>query len=255
MRRRNFLGLVAVAGTLEACARAPNAEPGELTLRWAEEFDQDLSPKVWSRARGTQRHPYNDPVNPELDNASFSPDHATVSDGFLRIRWDRTPSVHDQETFPYTTGIATTAPGFSFKYGFLEARVLVPNGAGLWPAIWLLPLPVNTWPPEIDLVEWEGQPDGTINARFNVHWNDRGKHGQIPGWPTYGTDLGGEWHTYGMHWERSRITVYLDGAVAYEYAGDGIPREKMYIVISGGIVKGANPEPGEMLVDYVRVWQ
>ncbi|MDO5499215.1 MAG: glycoside hydrolase family 16 protein, partial [Propionibacteriaceae bacterium] len=213
------------------------------------------APGTWSKARGTARHPYNEPINPELDNASFHPDYTTVADGSLRIRWDRTPNTYYDRIYEYTTGIATTAPGFAFKYGFVEARVKVPNGPGLWRALWLLPLPVNTWPPEIDIAEWIGQEDGTVNVKFNLHWRSLGQHRQIQDWPTYATDVGGDWHIYGMHWEKDRITVYFDGSVVYEYEGPGIPREEMYLVISGGVVRGAYPEPGEMLIDYVRVWQ
>jgi len=37
--------------------------------------------------------------------------------------------------------IATTATGFSFRYGLIEARIWLPSAAGIAPAFWLLPAP------------------------------------------------------------------------------------------------------------------
>ena len=39
------------------------------------------------------------------------------------------------------------------------------------------------------------------------------------------------------------------------YTGAGIPAVPMYIVFSAGVLKGQRPGAGNMLVDYVRVWQ
>lgn len=261
MRRRTFLGAAAAAGAAGAAlGPTPTAAAAErsegLQLVWGEDFSRDLNPAVWSKRRGSVRYPYDSPFNPHLENASFDPDHAWVEDGHLKIRWEQTPSRANGVSYPYTTGLATTAPGYSFRYGYFETRILVPNGVGLWPAVWLLPTPVDTrWPPEMDIAEFEGRLDGTVDVHFNLHWREGGRLRQIHGYPRYGTNIGGGWHTYGMRWEQSRVAVYLDGRKAYEYQGPGIPQDNMYLIISGAINRPHYPPAGTMLVDYVGVWQ
>ena len=51
------------------------------------------------------------------------------------------------------------------------------------------------------------------------------------------------------------MTMLLDGKPVYRYTGEGIPAQAMYIVLSTGVDKGKKPVAGNMLVDYVRVWQ
>ena len=52
----------------------------------------------------------------------------------------------------YNSGIITTEKSFNFEYGLVEVSAKLPAGAGLWPAIWLLPTSLG-WPPEIDNME------------------------------------------------------------------------------------------------------
>jgi hypothetical protein len=68
---------------------------------------------------------------------------------------------------------------FGFKYGRLEVTAILPEGHGLWPAIWTTA--VDSWPPEIDLVE--GYSENRSNygnwlipgfrLQTNVHYRDK----------------------------------------------------------------------------------
>jgi hypothetical protein len=67
---------------------------------------------------------------------------------------------------------------FGFKYGKLEVTAILPEGHGLWPAIWTTA--VDSWPPEIDILEGysENRKDygkwiiPGIRLQSNVHYRD-----------------------------------------------------------------------------------
>ena len=87
-----------------------------------------------------------------MDDSAFDAGYTTVSNGVLRIHWKAAPITVKGATYPYTTGVATTATGFNFRYGVIEARIWLPRISGIAPTFWLLPTPVDSiWPPEIDI--------------------------------------------------------------------------------------------------------
>ncbi|MDO5287928.1 MAG: glycoside hydrolase family 16 protein [Actinomycetia bacterium] len=229
---------------------------GSWRLVYADEFNgSSLDPAVWMKLRGLGEG-YRWPYNVDIDGSAFDPGYTSVENGSLRVRWAPEPITDGGVRFPYTAGVATTATGFSFQHGVIEARIWLPRAAGITPAFWLLPTPVDsTWPPEVDIAEFSTTSQGRVDAHFNIHYRQGSELGQIPGFPTYGKDLGGSWHTYTLDWRPNSMTMLLDGKVAYRYTGPGIPQQPMYILFSGGVQRGAQPGPGHMLVDYVRVWQ
>lgn len=70
---------------------------------------------------------------------------------------------------PFSVGLITSKK--SFGYGFYEFVVKLPNGAGLWPAVWLTC--DVTWPPEIDINESYSDENGDYrnNLQSNFHFN------------------------------------------------------------------------------------
>ena len=47
----------------------------------------------------------------------------------------------------------------AWTYGKIEVRAKLPQGQGIWPAIWMLPVDMKQWPDdgEIDIMEQESQ--------------------------------------------------------------------------------------------------
>ena len=80
-------------------------------------------------------------------------------------------------------------------YGYIEARIRVPEGRGLWPAFWMLSADYG-WPPEIDIMEILGHDTSTTH--MNLHWNDAGNHQQAGSSFSNGMPLSGGWHTFAV---------------------------------------------------------
>lgn len=243
----------------------PPAPNTTWTLQFRDEFDTGtLNTSVWVPLRGAPGGTYNSPVNPSGDDHAYAPNRVTVTNGMMRLAWDRTPITSYGVTYPYTAGYASTAAGLTVNAGcFIESRVQIgPANAGLWPALWLLPYPVNQWPPEVDIAEWvtSDTPDGLYHPHFNVHWQDSGGVNRQAYWQSYGPSgtnyLGSGWHTYGLLWRSNLMQVYLDGVAGPSYTGPGLGYlGDMYVVFSTGVMKGNTPANGSMDVDYLRVWR
>ena len=70
------------------------------------------------------------------------------------------------------SGKLTTAGKHSFKHGYIEARIRLPHGRGLWPAFWMMPEGQHDgWPleGEIDILEWTGH-EPSPDYRCNSLW-------------------------------------------------------------------------------------
>ncbi len=94
---------------------------------------------------------------PVLFQQRYSSSQVSMRDGRLRIEAVRQPtSSPDVNRFPYLSGRVES--NFAFTYGRVEASIRLPKGAGLWPALWLLPTTGTCWPldGEIDIAESQG---------------------------------------------------------------------------------------------------
>jgi hypothetical protein len=140
---------------------------------------------------------------------------------------------------PYNSGIITTQKTFAAKYGLFQVSARMPAGAGLWPAIWLLPVDLS-WPPEIDMME--GLQDRTNEIHVGANTKIDGKLTGKGDW-VYVGDTTGAFHMYGVDWEPDRVTWYFDGNTIYSedtFPGTDKP---MYLLINLA-VGGAGSWPG-----------
>ncbi|MBX9718795.1 MAG: family 16 glycosylhydrolase, partial [Microbacteriaceae bacterium] len=74
-------------------------------------------------------------------------------------------------------------------------------------------------------------------------------------------DFSKKFHKLLGYWTKDKITCFVDGKKVYE-SSKGVPHEKMYVILNlavGGDWPGMPDKntkfPGEMLVDYVRVYE
>src|SRR4029453_13191211 len=130
------------------------------------------------------------------------------------------------------------SPTFSSLYGYLEVRVRLPAGAGLWPAVWMMPASYHDDNGELDVVELFG--DGAEPV-FALHRRGRDENQE---WD--GPDLSRDFHTYGVDWQADHVAWYVDGVERARTTRPAlISPEPMYPVLNlavGGKVAGAPNE-------------
>jgi len=275
------------SSTVTTQAFSPNIPSG--TLVWSDEFSNSTgtpaqpNPAIWTYDTGNGGF-----GNQELETycawGSSTPPCSTTSPSEYVGTYPGTDGVlyivaQQPSAGVYTSARLKTQGLFSFQYGRLEFRALVPEAQGFWPANWLLGNNIITvnWPAcgEMDVLE-------RINAAASPDWNSGSIHGT--GF-TGGTGLGtkyyfpsgetaAQWHTYDMIWSPGSVQYYIDnptniyaaftpsslnslpGAVWPFDAG-----QSSFIILNlaiGGDWPGppdsSTPFPSQMLVDYVRIY-
>lgn len=115
----------------------------------------------------------------------------------------------DGQKFDFISGRVNTKSKFEFKYGTAEARIKVTDGAGLWPAWWMLGN--GLWPEtgELDIMEYVGEKDWASAA---VH--GPGYSGETPFvnrlYFNKDNDVT-QWHVYALDWTPDSLTFKYDG--------------------------------------------
>lgn len=189
-------------------------------------------------------------TNDELE--WYQRSQVSVRDGALRLTAEPGAVDAHGRHFPYVSGMVSSGPSVAFTYGRVEARFRVPRGAGLWPAIWMLPASQEALP-EIDLVEVRGaRPD---LPAMTFHEADGGRRRR----EVRTADLSEGWHTVTLDWAPGRLAWAIDGTVHLVVTGDEVPDEPMYLVANlavggdGGRPTAATPFPATFLVDHLTV--
>lgn len=187
-------------------------------------------------------------------HGSLGLDPFRAHNGYLDILAEPTPRplVTRLEGHPYISGVITTQPTFSQRYGYFEIRAKLPSGKGLWPAFWLLPEDMS-WPPEIDVFESVGDASKIYST---VHSNLR------PSADISAKVRPNMFHTYAVAWDKSRTAFFVDGR---EIGGQATPpdlNKPMFMIANlavGGTWPG-NPDgttafPAKLTIDYIRAYR
>jgi beta-glucanase (GH16 family) len=254
------------------------AQEAKWELVWSDEFDYTGLPDAtkWDYEVGFVR-------NRELQYYTKArQENARVEDGNLVIearceafpnpgydaaskRWQK--SRKDAE---YTAASLITLNKASWQYGRIEVRAKLPEGKGVWPAIWMMGTDRTKvgWPRcgEIDIMEFVGKAPNLVHG--TVHFpNAEGKHrssgGKLKTVAPYD-----DFHVYAIEWSKERIDFYFDTKKYFSFdldkanVGEGNPfRKPFYLLINfavGGSWGGpVDPAvfPSKYLIDYVRVYR
>jgi len=174
----------------------------------------------------------------------------------------------------FTSAKIRTKGKGDWTYGRIEVRAKLPNGKGIWPAIWMMPTDnhYGNWPNsgEIDMVELVGNEPNRVHG--TLHYGDRQKR-QMQKGDSYHLKTGtfaDDFHVFGLEWEKGKISWSVDGVV-YQTQSDWHTRDAefpapfdqrfhlIFNVAVGGSWPG-NPDgktefPCAMVVDWVKVYQ
>ena len=238
------------------------------TLVWSDEFDYSGLPdaKKWSfdvdgNTSGWGNNEAQFYTKDRIQNAE-------VKDGYLTI----TAIKEDFQHKKYTSARLVTKSKGDWLYGRIEVKAKLPDGRGMWPAIWMLPTDwaYGGWPAsgEIDIMENVGYDPFVIVASAHTqsynHVQRTQKNDKVT-IPDCYTNL----HLYALEWEANEYRVFVDDRLCFTFKNEGIgykvwPFDKRFhlllnIAVGGnwGGAKGIDDTifPRSMVVDYVRVYQ
>ena len=188
----------------------------------------------------------------------------------------------------FTSGFVETKGKKSWTYGYIEARIKMPNNKSTWPGFWMSPdkPTYGSWPRsgEIDIVETKGS--NLDYAAADAHWGLSAynkKHAQGKDLPAGFKDTT-QWHTYGVKWTEGKLEYYIDGVKFHTVNGFDQPNAanapygpfdqpfflRLNLAIGGDYIDGKGSKwsnaynalakypksfPATMSIDYVRVYE
>lgn len=236
-----------------------------MTLVWQDEFEgNSLNTDYWTHETGTGSGGWG---NNELQY--YRSENTSVTDGYMTI----TAKDESFSGSDYTSSRIITKGKKSFKYGRVDIRALLPEGQGLWPALWMLGSNFGSvgWPTcgEIDIMEMVGGSGREKTVHGTLHWDNNGTHActcDKPGYSLSSGTFANKFHVFSMVWTPTKITWYADDVKFNEI--DITPADLsefhneyffIFNVAVGGNWPGAPNSstvfPQKMIVDYVRVFQ
>ncbi len=233
---------------------------------WSDEFNKNGSPdkNVWSYDVGGDGW-----GNQELQFYTLErQENARVENGNLVIEIRK----EDYQNKEYTSARLKTLGRGDWKYGKIEVNAKIPQGKGIWSAIWLLPSDnqYGNWPKsgEIDVMENVGYDPNTIYTTIHTENYNHNKGNQIGSEKTVENPFD-DFHVYGLEWYEDSLIFLLDNEPTFtieknsENPADWPFDQKFHLILNiafGGSWGGSQGIdnsifPQKMLVDYVRVYK
>ncbi|MBK6363049.1 MAG: family 16 glycosylhydrolase [Saprospiraceae bacterium] len=232
-------------------------------LAWADEFDSTaLNPNNWVYETGAGGW-----GNDELQH--YREENVSLTEGKLVI----TAKQQKFGSSNYTSSRIKTQGKKSFKFGRIDIRAALPEGKGLWPALWMLGTNITSvgWPNcgEIDIMELTGDLPNRVlgTVHFGQSFAERQKSSNSK-YLSGNNNFQDEFHVFSLIWKENLIEFYVDdekyhtitpantGAVPYPF------NKNFFFIMNvavGGNLPGSpdasTPFPQSMIVDYIRVFQ
>lgn len=281
LRSRSFFPLLLASSTLAvglADNRAPDPSPSGWKLVWSDEFNgpagQPPNPAHWTHEIGDGTANGNPGWgNNELESYTDRLDNAaTDGAGHLAITAARADGSLSCYYGPcqYTSARLISRDKAEFAYGRIEARICVPQGAGMWPAFWSLGTNIGEvgWPQagEIDFMEFVGRQPNKISG--SIHGPGYSGGHSVTGTHDFGTAVYDGDHVFAVEWQPNRIDWFVDGIRFHSATPASVAPNQwvfnhpFFVILNlaiggnfGGPVGAETVFPQSMLVDYVRVYR
>jgi beta-glucanase (GH16 family) len=233
-------------------------------LAWADEFNgTSINTTNWTHEIGGGGW-----GNNELEYYTDRAENSYISDGALVIEARK-------ENFngaPYTSARMITKDKRTFTHGRVDVRAILPEGQGIWPAIWMLGNNISTvgWPAcgEIDIMELVGNDPSTVHG--TAHWGAQGQGFSFSKGEDYklsgGAKFSDEYHVFSILWKFGEIEWLVDDNPFFKLTISDVngnyPFDQDFFFILNVAVGGnwpGNPDsstsfPQRMVVDYVRIF-
>ncbi|GAA4050794.1 hypothetical protein GCM10022409_41930 [Hymenobacter glaciei] len=207
--------------------------------------------------------------NNELEYYTTSAENSYINNGNLVIEAKR----QAQGGRDYTSARMLTKGKQNFKYGRIDVRAKLPQGQGIWPAIWLLGSDIdqNNWPKcgEIDIMELRGQEPNKMLT--TMHFANTSGTRSMKGSPDQVLPSGNfsdSFHTFSVVRSKDQMRFFLDGNPYFTFTpsdvnGGSYPFNNPFFMILNVAVGGdflgppstSTSFPQRMEVDYVRYLQ
>jgi beta-glucanase (GH16 family) len=236
-------------------------------LVWSDEFNGiALDTTVWNATPSGQGG-----YNQELQYFN-GPESTSVSGGYLHIAATTLPPDAGLTCWygpcRYNSAQLDTSGKFSHQYGRFAARMKIPAGAAFWPAFWMLGNQMQ-WPAsgEIDVMENVGDTPATDYG--TIHGPNGSAAYAVGGSTKLASgSLSDGFHVYAVEWSAAKIDWYLDNLLYFTATPASLdggdvwaytqPFYLLFDLAIGGDWPGdpdaGIPEPSELLVDWVRVY-
>lgn len=233
-------------------------------LVWSDEFTgTTLNTSDWTHETGG--HGWG---NQELQYYTNRTDNAYLTNGNLVIEAKK----ENYNGSGYTSARLITQNKQSFAFGRIDIRAILPEGQGIWPALWMLGQNFGSvgWPAcgEIDIMELVGHEPSKTHG--TAHWGPQGQSYSFNKGKDY--SIGGEkfsdkYHVFSLVWEANSVRWLVDDNEYFHLTpsdvGGFYPFNSDFFFIFNIAVGGQWPGspdattqfPQRMYVDYVRVFQ
>lgn len=213
MNKRKLISLAMAAAMLittagiTGCAKTKTPQIDGYKLLWSDEFDgSKMDQKKWN-------YEPHEPgwTNNELQEYTTSTENVFVRDGKLVLKAIKTQK--DGKDY-YTSGKVTGQNKTDFQYGKVVVSAKVPEGQGLWPAIWMMPKDESfygQWPKcgEIDIMESLGNE--TTKSYSTIHYGEPHAEQQGTIVKEGAESFSAKFHEYSVEWEPGEMRFYTDG--------------------------------------------
>ncbi len=233
----------------------------DMTMIWNDEFDSEESFDHWTFEIGNGDWGWGN-----NESQYYRSQNSSVVEGKLVI--EAREEVFGG--FQYTSSRMITRDHFDFQYGRVDIRAVLPEGQGIWPALWMLGSNITTigWPKcgEIDIMELLGHD--TDRTYGTTHWSNQiEEHEYDTGeYDLPNGEFNDEFHVFSMVWTESVVQFFVDDQLYHTVSITSADKSEfhnpfffIFNVAVGGVWPGYPDEtttfPQRMMVDYIRVFQ
>lgn len=235
-------------------------------LAWRDEFNESqINLSNWGYDIGG--HGWG---NNESQYYTNDPKNAYIKSGRLVIEANK-EKFQNRE---YTSARLLSKGKKEFMFGRVDIRAKLPQGKGIWPALWMLGSNISqvSWPAcgEIDIMEMLGHDPKKVYG--TIHWGDQGASTSKKAESQYvlagAKTFSDEFHVFSLDWEKDKINILVDDKVIFsttaaKLGANPYPYNQPFFFIMNIAVGGNWPGypdattvfPQRMEVDYIRMFQ